>query len=500
LKGKPLIPYLRQSVKKEKSISIEWQRESVKRWAEANNVALAAEVVEEGVSGSKSWRTRELGAAMEAVQAGEAAGIIVALQDRLSRENGLGTAEVWDALQQVRARLVCVAENIDTKSGDHEMLFTIRAAIARDEWKRRAGHFAKGKHAAWEEGVFVGSPPSGYISPVVKTRKDGTPIHGPLERNGGAEAIRQAFIARAGGASWSEVARLLTSARVPIGASTVWSVQATRKVMMNRIYVGEWNCKCGCGKSTFRKDLVIVTEAQWKKAQRGHEVKPYGKVSDTVTYDVVEGIKRVKGRRTGGPGRQDHGSHLLSGLLTCAGCGRRLVYSRSGTTKDGRPIASYRCNGGDKCKAHANIHATYIENLVQDHALEVFMMTQPSVGHAPDTERIAELEHDRDQAVARQAAFLDAADPLDAGYKDQLAKLRAAVQAAETALLEESSSAVEHVTEEQVTAAFSEGTPEERRHFLRMVIDGAKVAKGGSVIDGVKVSDGGEVQVFSKSF
>jgi DNA invertase Pin-like site-specific DNA recombinase len=74
--GSPLIPYLRQSHAKERTISIEEQRRD-----------LAPEIAEQNVSGSKPWRDRALGAAIEACERGDVAGIIVAWQDRLSREN-----------------------------------------------------------------------------------------------------------------------------------------------------------------------------------------------------------------------------------------------------------------------------------------------------------------------------------------------------------------------------------------------------------------------------
>src|SRR5436309_1186163 len=113
-----IVPYLRQSRKKERTISITDQRRDIEAWAERAGVQLAAEVVEQGVSGSKHWKERELGAAIEACERGEAAGIVVAYQSRLSRESGLGRAEVWEALQVAGARLVCVAENIDTARDD----------------------------------------------------------------------------------------------------------------------------------------------------------------------------------------------------------------------------------------------------------------------------------------------------------------------------------------------------------------------------------------------
>ena len=66
---KPLIPYMRQSRAKERTISIEEQRRDIATWAHANGVPLASEVVERGVSGSKPWRERALGAAIGGMRA-----------------------------------------------------------------------------------------------------------------------------------------------------------------------------------------------------------------------------------------------------------------------------------------------------------------------------------------------------------------------------------------------------------------------------------------------
>src|SRR5262245_30259531 len=116
-RSKPLIPYIRQSRKKERTISLDEQRRSIERWAREAGELLADPVIEQGVSGSKAWRYRALGEAVREVEQGRAQGIVVAYQDRLSRENGLATAEVWDALQQAEARLVCAAEGLDTATG-----------------------------------------------------------------------------------------------------------------------------------------------------------------------------------------------------------------------------------------------------------------------------------------------------------------------------------------------------------------------------------------------
>jgi DNA invertase Pin-like site-specific DNA recombinase len=159
--GRPLVPYMRQSRAGERTISIEEQRRDIHAWTAQAGVELAAEVVEQNVSGSKPWRERALGEALAACEAGEAAGIIVAWQDRLSREKGSATAEVWEALEQAGVRLVCV-DGIDTATGDHEMLFQIKAAIAREQWKRDRANWERARRNAIDRGVFTGLAPVGY--------------------------------------------------------------------------------------------------------------------------------------------------------------------------------------------------------------------------------------------------------------------------------------------------------------------------------------------------
>src|SRR5713226_5551709 len=212
---KLLIPYVRQSRKKEVPISLDDQRAAIRAWADREGVELAAEIVEWGVSGSKSWRERELGRGVEACEQGRAAGIIVAWQDRLSRENGLATAEVWQALERAGVRFVAVGDGIDTASGDHELLFSIKAAIARDQWKRYRANWLNARRNAIERGVHPSTYVAvGYRRNRVESRLSGAaraslsreqrwadPVVGQLVPGEQAEQVRALFKLRAAGGS-----------------------------------------------------------------------------------------------------------------------------------------------------------------------------------------------------------------------------------------------------------------------------------------------------------
>jgi DNA invertase Pin-like site-specific DNA recombinase len=306
---KPLVPYLRQSRAREKTISLDDQRRSIRAWAKNAGVKLAPEVVEQGVSGNKSWRERELGRAVEACQRGEAGGIVVAFQDRLSRENGLATAEVWEALEKAQARLVCSSEGLDTLNGndDDELVFSMKAALARQQWKRHRRNWANAKHAAWERGVYVATPPPGYGRSAgldgKATNEGGEPAG--LVPNGHAQVVRRAFEIRAATprASWSEVARLFEEAGIETRfGSERWSAATLHFLIANEVYTGLHRCTCGCGEEVVREDWEVVPGWLYRKAQ----VEPTG-------------VSRVRG----------DGHPLGQGLVKCSTCGTSLIRSTS---------------------------------------------------------------------------------------------------------------------------------------------------------------------------
>ena len=314
---KPLIPYYRQSRRKERTISIEEQRREVERWATEHGVPLAPEVVEQGVSGSKSWRERGLGVAVDASARGEAAGIIVAWQDRLSRENGLATAEVWEALERAGARLVCAGEGLDTAAGDQELTFAIKAAIARDQWKRHRANWENARRNAIERGVFTGRAPFGYRSrrgqPLQVVRRD-------------AAKVRAAFEARAAGEAMTSIARRFG-----------WSHSTCRQMLACETYLG------------------IAAHGGFRN-EHAHEP-----IVDRALFDAVQGSRTTQPVASG----ETTKDRLLVGIARCAGCGHTLRVVRR-PRADGTYAVSYFCkNAATKaCTERAFVHADRLDEHV----------------------------------------------------------------------------------------------------------------------------------------
>lgn len=370
---KPIIPYLRQSKAKEQTISIEDQRRDIERWAEFKGVQLAPEVIEglradgtrRDASGAKSWRDRELGDVIERCKRGDASGVIVAYQSRLTRENGLGTAEVYDALAASGARLVCVAENIDTwgqgDPDDTEMFFTIQAAIARREWKRSRANWRKGQDAAMERGVHVGAKLFGYdkTREVMSDGKPGPAL--PLKVNPAeAPVVQEIFRLRANGqATDRQLAELLSKAiGKPVNRGRV------RHMLSNRAYLGEIRLERDGGEVYHKRDAheAIVDAATFQRAQRG------------------------RGRR-GPVSRKPR--RALADVLRCES-GHRMVEHDNGRSR------FYTCGNRDVCKARASVSVGLVERYVLPFVLDCYVGWS-EVQRTPD-DRTPELTDDVQRA------------------------------------------------------------------------------------------------------
>jgi DNA invertase Pin-like site-specific DNA recombinase len=318
-----LIPYLRKSSKEDPAISKERQLRAIKAWAKQNDVRLGPAVWEAGISGSKRWQERGLGQALAACERGEAAGIIVEEQSRLSRQNGLATAEMWDAFQQAGIRLVCIADGLDTASGDQELNFGIRALLAREQWKQYARRMEDSKRNAVARGIHI-SPkaPFGYRRKNKRLVPD--PETGPV--------VSELFARRSSGEPYSSLIRWLDKVAPRDGG---WRKQTLRRIFMNRVYLGE----ARQGKHTRPEAHSALVDEEL-----------FGLVAARVRQ--AEPSVRLNGKTAA----------LLAGFVRCSECGYALSRSWSG----GRWV--YRHRVGSPCPAPSSIVLEQLDEYVTEQA------------------------------------------------------------------------------------------------------------------------------------
>ncbi len=310
----------------ERLLSPELQAERIRAYARARGLAVQMLPCELDVSGGEVERPI-LGQALERIEAGEAAGIIVAQLDRLSRAGIVATHHLIQRIEAAGGKLIAVAESFDDSTPEGRMGRNVMLALGEMQLERYRSGFAAAKRSAVERGIWpVSKVPRGY-----RRGPERRLVPGPDR-----ELVRRAFEARAGGASWSQVAALLGSG--PSGAA---------KTIRNRVYLGEVNLG---GLRNPSAHEPIIDRDLWEAAQVPHPA----------------------------PRRRGHPTALLAGIARCAACGCLM-----GADRSKRGWVGYRCYAIKRvrCPAPALISARlldpFVEAVILDHARDLAYTLEP---------------------------------------------------------------------------------------------------------------------------
>lgn len=331
----PFVPYARISRlngrTKGDNLSIDEQERAIKQLAAAHGLTLLPELIsDEDVSGSTferpGWER-----ALQLIADKKAGGIAAFDMKRISRGK---TAEVLLMIEDVEAaggRLYDQGGRVSVEDADDELIATVKAMIARREWRERRSYLDNTVRNAIERGVHL-SAPFGYAKGPDKRLV-------PVPRE--AEAVKRMFALRAEGLSWNAIAQALDDggsrprprARHGIVKQGRWTGKAIRQLVMSETYIGT--------------------------AHNGERRHPGA--HDAIVDQRLFGLaNRAKGTKPIGP---DDG-YLLSGLVRCAGCGYVMTHAM----QNGRGY--YRCraaqHGDGRCPAPCNVPAEALEAFVAE--------------------------------------------------------------------------------------------------------------------------------------
>lgn len=157
-----VIGYIRVSTDEQAQggVSLEAQRAKLEQYAELYDLDLVEVVVDAGVS-AKNLHRDGLKVALAALVAGQAAGLLVAKLDRLTRS----VRDLSDLLEKyfgTKYALLSVAEKVDTSSAAGRMILNIMATVS--QWEREV--IGERTSAALQhkiaQGQHVGSPALGF--------------------------------------------------------------------------------------------------------------------------------------------------------------------------------------------------------------------------------------------------------------------------------------------------------------------------------------------------
>jgi len=370
-------------------------------------------------------------AAVEGVEAGRYAGIVVAYQSRLGRDVEQEEA-VWRRVEQAGGEIIMALDGIDTSTADGRQFRRFRAVMNQGERERHAERFEALRIGATAAGIWQRrQTPRGYRKDDDRNSK----TYRHLVPDDEADEVRQAFRDRAAGGEIAPIARRL-------GMTT----SGVRKLLANRVYLGELRVGQHVNESAHE---ALVGPELWTAAQRS-----------------VPRPTRAKGVAPA----------LLAGIARCAGCGHKL-------TRGGRAaLPVYGCpvrHSGGECPEPATVTAALLDAHVEPIALAELECITLTAAEGGGVERarvaLANAERERD-------AFFDAVSAAGIGVESAAAGMRTredAVHAAREVLDAELSRTT--VLPDAMTGAEAYGKLDahKRNALLRSLLSVVVVKRGG---------------------
>lgn len=348
------------------------QADSLRAWAAARREPI--EILEPDLDESGGTMDRPgLQAALEGIEAGRYRGLVVAYLSRASRSTRdlLG---MWDRIEQAGGQLHSVGEQIDTATPAGRLTRTMLVALAEHDLDSHRERFEQLRASATAGGLWQRrQTPLGY-------RRD--PASRRLVPDGDAGRVRDAFAARAAGATVTDLAGRLGM-----------TVGGIRHLLRNRVYLGELRV--------------------------GQHVNPaaHPALIDADAFAAAQAARPARPGRRGEPA-------LLAGLVRCSGCGHGMSRNRT-------VYACQRSSSAGPCPAPATITINRVDEWVETVALHHLDRLRA----VPDSHGQMQAARDRAAAArAELAAYLDATSALGEGFAAGAASRRDQVREAEAAL------------------------------------------------------------------
>ena len=422
-------------------ISPDLQAARAVEYAAARGLEVEVLPAELDVSGGATERPI-LGEAIEGVESGRFAGIIVAQLDRLSRMNLVDALRTIERIEAAGGQVIAVAENFDAATPEGRLGRNVMLSMAQMQLDRSKLQFRASKQQAVERGIWpISRVPYGYRKGKDRRLK-------PDKRQ--AKRVVRAYEARAAGASWNEIGQMLG-----MGATS------TTKIVRNPVYLGE------------------IVYGEWRNPAAHPAI---------VSRDLWEACQAKQPRPARRP---DSEPALLAGLARCPGCGGALTPNAS--MNKGYWARIYRCPSASKangrCRQPSIISQRKLDRYVEQLALAE--IDQIAVSAAERTRAVDRASDTLQAAEAELAAYQRAVRVAQVGEEAFAAGMRSRVEDVDRARrkLAEARLAVGPVPTPGVLGeVWEDMSIHERRHVLRGALSAVWVRKGaGPCEDRVKV-------------
>lgn len=313
--------------------SIEAQRRILNAWAVVKGASDIIEYVDDGYS-AKNLNRPGVQNLIQDCRAHKLDAVLVWRLDRLTRNLRDLLMLMEDVFRANGVEFVSSTESIDTSTPTGRLMLNVLGAFAQNEREVNAQRvkavmmeISKGcKHLG-------GIPPYGY-----SVDSEGYYQIQPEE----AEAVRMIFTMKSNGASYSEIADALaraghvTRSGAPFGKNTLYDM------LRNEKYTGVYlyNRAAEADRNGRRNNRASKPESEITRIDGG--------MPAIISIDEWKKVRNLskEGTALGGKNHAKN-NYILSGLVYCGECGRKMVICNGGKNRDGSYWRAYRCPG--KC-------------------------------------------------------------------------------------------------------------------------------------------------------
>jgi DNA invertase Pin-like site-specific DNA recombinase len=341
------VAYLRRSDKSQKG-SLAEQREEIKRYAARESYEILHWYEDDGITGDSIEERPHFSEMRNACDSGDFQFILCWDQARFGRFDSIDWGFAIKPMRDAKVTLVLLDEGPqDWDSFTGRMMSGMKQEGKHQYLPDLSRNVSRGQiEAAKNNGSWTGAKPYGYDL-------EGLKKHKKLKPNADAwivERIFREFVVRR--RSLNAIAKGLNADRIKTRKGGPWRYDAVKTILENPVYVGTFrtNRSTRCKYGSYRNGQYvsgahngIKDERDWVVIPNNHEA-----IIDQVMFEKAQDILASTGRTGGSHYTHEDNPFLLSGLLVCGHCEKRL---RGGQGRKGRV---YRCETEDCGKCHVH--------------------------------------------------------------------------------------------------------------------------------------------------
>ncbi|MCL2200127.1 MAG: recombinase family protein [Defluviitaleaceae bacterium] len=308
--------------------------------------------VDESVSGT-TFRRRGFMDMMEDVRSGVINLVLVKDLSRFGRNYLEAGRYLEEELPALGCRFVSLADNIDTESGETEIMSFINAIndfYVRDTSERiKSVMLAKAKDGQKISGVV----PFGYDrDPNARTRL--------IVDEYAAAVVRRVFALRVEGMGYNAIAGVLNRECIApprryyferhgrttkAACGIAWTIRTIKLLLCNELYLGH-TISMKRGTRSYRDSRVYHRDkTQWIRVENTHPP-----LVDKDTWEKVQQINRAA--KATATNHKTLEKSLFSGLLVCLDCRARMRYSKRKDADNAYVCRTYTRSGCMECSSH----------------------------------------------------------------------------------------------------------------------------------------------------